>query len=117
MRRKTVAIVEDDFDIREIITYILGGNAYAIETYSTVTAFKDHLNEQLPDVIVLDIMLPDGDGVALCREIKTNEKTKHIPVLLMSANKYERETEAYANAFISKPFDIDVFKQKVETFL
>lgn len=117
MSRKTVVIVEDDRDIREVISYILMGNAYAVELYGTATDFRNKLKEQLPDVIVLDIMLPDGDGIAMCKEIKTTPATGHIPVILMSANKQEQTKTACADGFISKPFDIDLFKNKIETFL
>jgi two-component system phosphate regulon response regulator PhoB len=115
MDQKTVMIVEDNSDIREIIAHILMGNDYTVELYSTASDFKNNLKQKLPDVIVLDIMLPDGDGIEMCKEIKSASQTGHIPILLMSAN--EPENEDCADGFIAKPFDIDLFKNKVEALL
>lgn len=117
MSQKTVIIVEDDRDIREVISYIFTGNTYKVELYGTASDFRNKLKEQLPDVIVLDIMLPDGDGLAICDEIKATPATGHIPVILMSANKQEQTLTSCADGFISKPFDIDLFKNKIESLL
>ena len=113
---KTILIADDEPDILEIISYNLRN-----EGYETITA-KDG-NEALqkasvhkPDLIILDIMLPDGNGVDICTEIKSNEATRHIPVLLMSANINNalKFNESAAEGFISKPFNIDDLLEKVQ---
>lgn len=110
-------IVEDNPDIRDLIGFILTEDAYQLKMCPTAISFQDEIAKKLPDVIVMDIMLPDGDGTDLCRVVKNNPATQHIPVLLMSAHKSELKTETGANSFIPKPFNIIDFKQIVESYL
>lgn len=117
MAQKTVFIVEDDPDIQEVISLILHGNGYDINTCGTAGDLKREMNIQLPDLIVLDVRLPDGNGIEICNEIKKDPTTCEIPIILMSANKYERAETSCANGFISKPFNIGTFKDKIEKLL
>jgi DNA-binding response OmpR family regulator len=119
MSTKKVFIVEDDDDIRSLIDYILKDEQYEVHLFANVTALKKDLSGELPGLIVLDIMLPDGDGMVICEQLKTNKKTAHIPVLLMSAHRSKRDIAKYelADDFISKPFNIDHFKATVDRYL
>jgi two-component system phosphate regulon response regulator PhoB len=117
MNQKTVFIVEDDTDIQDVISLILQDNGYDVNIYGTMIAFKRGMSLGHPDVIVLDIRLPDGNGIEMCNELKIDPVTSHIPIILMSANKQERQNTTCAEAFISKPFNIKVFQDKVESFL
>jgi DNA-binding response OmpR family regulator len=119
MNTKEVYILEDDPDISELLTYILSNAGYKIHQFTTAKQFNAILITQLPDLFVLDIMLPDGDGMDICRKLKLDTRTSGIPVLLMSANKSRKEviTESYAEDFISKPFDIDYFKERVDHYM
>lgn len=118
--KKTICIVEDDSDIRELIGYILVDDRYEVNMCASVKEFCDLMKTNtLPDIMVFDIMLPDGNGIDLCTQMKINNRTSDIPILLMSAHhkqEISKETEC-ADAFISKPFDIEFFKDKVEEFL
>jgi DNA-binding response OmpR family regulator len=118
--KKNICIVEDDSDIRELISYILVDDRYDVNMCASVKEFFDLMkNNTLPDIMVFDIMLPDGNGIELCKQMKVKELTSDIPILLMSAH-YKigtPEKAGCADAFISKPFDIDLFKDKVEAFL
>jgi two-component system phosphate regulon response regulator PhoB len=68
--------------------------------------------------IFLDVRLPDGNGIGICKMLKINPTTRHIPVLLMSANDHEHQNTACAEAFISKQFHIKkAFRDKVESLL
>jgi two-component system phosphate regulon response regulator PhoB len=113
---KRVYVVEDNIDIQELVTYLLDDAGFEVLAYGNLTDFRKQMDSALPDLIILDIMLPDGDGQIMCKQIKSNEETLNIPVLLMSAhvNGLEMAKSALANDFISKPFDIDAFTEKVQ---
>jgi len=117
MTERQVVVVEDNGDIRDLIGYVLDSKRYTLKLLESASAFDRHMAEHAPDVIILDVMLPDGNGLEMCRRLKENPLTKHIPVVLMSANIDEYSGEAGAETFISKPFDIDDFKQKIEYYL
>jgi two-component system alkaline phosphatase synthesis response regulator PhoP len=114
--KKIIYLVEDDNDINDLIKYLLADVGYAVLACTTMTAFKQALEIALPDLIILDIMLPDGDGVEICRELKSIENMQKIPIFLMSAhvNGSRMAIEACADDFISKPFDINDFTTRVQ---
>jgi len=114
--KKIIYLVEDDNDINDLIKYLLSDVGCRVLAYTTITAFKQALETALPDLIILDIMLPDGDGVEICRELKSIENMQKIPIFLISAhvNGMKMAIEACADDFISKPFDINDFTQRVQ---
>jgi len=71
------------------------------------------------DLLILDVMLPDGNGFSVCKTLKSNIETKHIPIMLMSANlnSHGFGSEWNAQDFIQKPFDIDNFVARVSFLL
>jgi len=119
MKNKTVFIVEDDTGIRDLIRIILTNDHYGIQLFANAKTFSQHISAALPDLIILDMMLPDGNGLDICKKLKSGRSTAHIPVLLMSAggNQDEIILQAGATDFISKPFDIAIFREKVEAYL
>lgn len=108
---KQIHIVEDDEDIRFIIYYILTDSGYTVTESATAKEFVNYISTEKPDLILMDVMLPDGNGIGLCRNLKEDSQTSHIPVIIMSAHAAEKSVleEACAEDFISKPFDINVF--------
>ncbi|MCH5718774.1 response regulator transcription factor [Niabella hibiscisoli] len=117
MKKKKILIVEDNNDIRELIGFILTGDYYILKMCATAAALNAEMSRTLPDVIVLDIMLPDGNGLELCRHIKHDPSTSHVPVVLMSAHENEWQKDSGADSFIAKPFNIGDFKSVVESYL
>lgn len=113
---KKIYIVEDDIDISELIQYLLTDVGFEVSACSNLTDFRVQMDTHLPDLILLDIMLPDGNGQDLCRQMKLDAETLHIPILLMSAHANGRAIakEACADDFISKPFDINELTAKVQ---
>lgn len=107
--KKFIHVVEDNEDIRYIVEFFLLDCDYEVQVSATVKEFIDSMDKPLPDLYLLDVMLPDGNGLEICRYIKENKDTKHIPVIIMSAHSNENEVkkESDANAFISKPFDLN----------
>lgn len=116
---KCIHLVEDDEDIRFIIEYLLIDEGYEVDTYANATAFYNGFHVTGADLIILDVMLPDGNGIDICRKLKTDEKTAHIPIVIMSAHAAEKSIleEACANAFISKPFDLNYFTEQVKRLI
>ena len=117
--KKSIFILDDTDDIREVITEVLTAENYDVKGFANVQEFRKGILYAQPDLIILDVMLPDGNGIDVCDELKDNRSTQHIPVLIMSANnaysraKYMCETED----FINKPFDIDDLIEKVNEHL
>lgn len=107
--RRSIHVVEDNEDIRYIVEYFLSDSDYQVQVSASVKDFVNSMDGPLPDLYLLDVMLPDGNGLEICRYIKENKQTQHIPVIIMSAHSNETEVkrESAANAFISKPFDLN----------
>lgn len=114
---KEIAVVEDNNEIREVIGFLLQSDNYNLRMFSDITSFTIYIELHCPNVIVLDVMLPDGNGIEVCKALKRNHATRDIPVILMSANKYSKSREDGAVTFIGKPFDIHIFKETVESYL
>lgn len=107
-KMKEIFIVEDDQDIRELIGFLLESHNYKVKTFPTAEDFQKALLTDNPDLILLDIMLPDGNGIEICRELRETESTTKIPVVLMSAHADASLLHNNcADDFIAKPFDID----------
>jgi len=116
---KLVHIVEDDDDIRFIVEYILIESGFKVTSSSNVKDFYHSIEEQIPDLILLDVMLPDGNGIDICRHLRAKESTKDVNIIVMSAHAAEKAVleEACSDDFISKPFDLDDLLKHVKKFL
>jgi len=116
---KNILVVEDNDDIREIIALLLNEEQYEVHLCEDAGSFRKEIFQRRPDMVILDVMLPDGNGIDLCCEIKSDYRTGHIPVLMMSAHATlsEIRKKCEADDLISKPFDIRRFMGKVTTLL
>lgn len=105
---KQIHVVEDDKDIRQVIEFILEEEGYQVKLFPDATSFHASITETIPDLYLLDVMLPDGNGLDLCREIRTINKIKDVPIIVMSAHASSDIifNQCNANDFISKPFDL-----------
>lgn len=114
--RKSIFILEDDEDIRTIITLLLDEKSYLVSTFPTAKAFKNGMIDTHPDMIILDVMLPDGNGLDICKLLKQEKDTQDIPILMMSAHTHSADIKATCGAedFINKPFDIHDFVKRVD---
>lgn len=117
---KNILVIEDNHAILDVITLILESEAYKVNGLSKSANFMEHIDEFNPDLLILDIMLPDADGRVLLQELRLNERTRHIPVLMISA-RYTKENlqnvEFKPDAFVAKPFDIDDLLDRIEGLL
>ncbi len=112
--KKQVVLVEDNASIRELIEYILADHDIEVVSFATATNFRDAKAAVTPDLYILDIMLPDGNGIDLCKELKAEQATQQTPIIMMSAHFDRLESQCQAEDFIAKPFDIDNFLSRIE---
>ena len=110
MINKKILLVEDDQDIRETLIELLEGEGYNVIFAENGQAGLDKLNDgtSLPNLILLDLMMPIKDGFQFCAEKDANPKIAHLPVVVMSADGHIRENQKRVNAsaYLKKPLDI-----------
>jgi diguanylate cyclase (GGDEF)-like protein len=111
-------IVEDDLDISNMLKIYFTGLGYDVDAAARGSDALEKTKQVLPHLIVLDIMLPDIDGYEVCRSLRTNTRTSHIPVIFLT-QKDERSDrlqglELGADDYITKPFDIEELKLRVQ---
>lgn len=114
-----ILVVEDDFDISNMLRIYFTGQGYQVEVAARGGDALEHTRKQLPDLIVLDIMLPDMDGYTVCKKLRTTTRTSHIPIIFLT-QKDERSDkiaglELGADDYITKPFDIEELKLRVRS--
>ena len=116
---KRIHVLEDDQDIRMIIDYLLKNEGYEMQLSSSFSELKEKLRDGLPDLFLIDVMLPDGNGIEICDDLKNDMFTKHIPVIVMSANPRSKQmsSQACADDYISKPFDVDNVVTRINKLL
>lgn len=104
-----IYIVEDDTSIREIEMIALKNSNYMVQGFDRASTFYKKLEEILPDLILLDIMLPDEDGYKIVRKIRSHPRTKRIPVMMITAKTTEMDMvkglDDGADDYIRKPFE------------
>ena len=113
--KKRILVVENDKDIRDILSIILIDEGYQVRVYGTEEHIFDHIRDFKPHVILLDIIRPTVEGTELCRSIKAAETTKHIPVIVLSTHlKIESVKEVCADEVVPKPFDVPQLLKAIE---
>ena len=116
--KKRVLVVDDHPDILEVVKMTLEIAGYEVSTSLTGACFQQ-LENDLPDLILLDVLLSGEDGYAICQHLKDDEKTRHIPVILLSARAGLRETAERCGAddFLVKPFRLTELREIVKKYL
>ncbi|MFH4969492.1 two-component regulator propeller domain-containing protein [Gaetbulibacter sp. M240] len=117
---ETILIVEDDHELRNYLKISLQ-NEYTIVEASNGEQGLHMTQENLPDIIISDIMMPIMDGIDMCKNLKANKDTSHIPLIFLTAKTelefQKKGLEAGAWDFITKPFDSEVLRTKVNNIL
>ncbi len=114
-RTYTVLVIDDEDEVREMIRRILRFSSYSvIEARDGFEGMKMAL-EQKPDLITLDIMMPGKDGFKLCEELKKNQATRHIPVVVLTvAGSRRKAMNVGADYYLNKLFSIDEFTKVID---
>jgi DNA-binding response OmpR family regulator len=115
MSTKKILVVDDEPDILEFVQAILEDEGYTVATTSKGEYVETLHNGGLPNLILLDVLLSGKDGRTIARQLKSQEDTKHIPIIMFSAHPSAEQTarEAGADDFIAKPFEIDDLLEKI----
>lgn len=116
-----IYIVEDDDSIGEIESFALKNAGHQTEHFVTMSGFVKAMKETVPDLIVLDVMLPDADGFHAVKDIRQNQAWGHIPILMVSARSAEldvvRGLDSGADDYLTKPFGVMEFVSRTNALL
>ena len=116
-----IYIVEDDDNIRELVIYALQTSDFVVQGFARSKEFDKALEKELPALVLLDIMLPDEDGLAILGRLKKGSKTKHLPVIMLTAkgSEYDRVKglDLGADDYITKPFSVLELASRIRAVL
>lgn len=117
----TIYIVEDDINIREIERYALKNSGYEVEEFESGTELFKRLGKKQPSLILLDIMLPDEDGLDILAKIRADRETAKIPIIMVTAKTSELDKvkglDLGADDYITKPFGVMELISRVKALL
>jgi DNA-binding response OmpR family regulator len=116
---KQIMIVDDDSNILEFMSLALAFEGYDVRVSTSGSELQQVQPGDLPDLILLDVRLVEEDGRDICKHLKTNERTRDVPIIMLSAHATERQIrqECPADDFLAKPLELDTLLDKVEKLL
>src|SRR3954454_9946561 len=118
---KTILVVEDEKDLSDLITYNLQRNGYDALTAADGQSALDVAIKQLPDLVLLDLMLPGLDGTEVARRLKGDSRTAHIPIIMLTAKGEETDVVVGltlgADDYVTKPFSMKILLARLGTVL
>ena len=116
-----IYIVEDDKNIREIEMFALKNSGYAVEEFENAKSFFSRSAEKVPDLVLLDIMLPDMDGLEIVKKLRSRPDTVRVPIILVTAKTTELDKvkglDIGADDYITKPFGVMELISRVKALL
>lgn len=116
-----IYVVEDDINIQEIETFALGNAGYQVRGFVTAQEFMGAMDSVLPDLVLLDVMLPDEDGLSVLKKLRSNPETKGIPVIMVTAKTTELDKvkglDMGADDYVTKPFGVMELISRVKAML
>ena len=121
MAKEHILVVEDENDIQELVEYNLIKNGYQVTCVATGEDSLDNTRSLLPDLVILDLMLPGLDGLQVCRILKNDSNTQKIPIIMLTAKGEESDIvkglEYGADDYVTKPFSPKVLVARVKAVL
>lgn len=116
-----IYVVEDDQNIREIERFALQNSGYHVEEFGNAKEFYKRIADKLPQLILLDVMLPDEDGLAIIKKLRSMSETKRVPVIMVTAKTTELDKvkglDLGADDYITKPFGVMELISRVKAVL
>ena len=116
-----IYVVEDDKNIREIEVIALKNSGFEVEEFETACDFNKALEQKEPDLLLLDIMLPDADGLTIVKNIRQSKRGRQLPIILVTAKTTEidkvRGLDIGADDYLTKPFGIMELISRVKALL
>jgi len=116
-----VYILEDDDNIRKLINYSLKSQGFEVQDFALPSAFWAALQTKNPDLLLLDIMLPEEDGISILKRLRSNPKTSTIPVIMLTAKDSEYDVvtglDSGADDYVTKPFGMMALVSRIKAVL
>lgn len=116
-----IYLVEDDASIRELVVYALNNSGFSAAGFDCPSAFWKGMGQQVPELILLDIMLPEEDGLQILKKLRTNPATRRTPIIMLTAKGSEYDKvlglEAGADDYIPKPFGMMELIARIKALL
>lgn len=121
MAHESILVVEDEDDIRELLRYNLAREGYRVAAAASGEEALKAARESLPDLVLLDLMLPGLDGLEVCRALKQNPQTRKLPIVMLTAKGEEADIvaglELGADDYVTKPFSLRVLLARLRAVL
>lgn len=121
MTKKKILVVEDEQALLTLQSMLLSIEGYTVEGVMNGQTALDVVETMKPDLILLDIMLPEVDGFQVCRQLKSNEATRHIPIIILTAKKSKEDLimgeQAGAEMYITKPYKTSMVIEAIKSLL
>lgn len=117
----TIYVVEDDKNIREIESFALKNTGYQVEDFECAKDFDERIGQMLPDLVLLDVMLPDEDGLSIVKRLRETAATKKVPIIMVTAKTTELDKvkglDIGADDYMTKPFGVMELISRVKALL
>ena len=118
---KRICIVEDEKDIADLVAHNLRKERFGVKVFYDGESFLRSLDEELPDLVILDLMLPGIDGLDVCKRMRSNQEVKSIPIIMLTAKGTELDIvlglELGADDYVVKPFSVRELMARVKAVL
>ena len=118
---QTIFCVEDDANIRELVVYALRASGFAAEGFDCTAAMYEKLEEGLPSLLLLDVMLPGEDGITALKNLRQNARTAALPIILLTAKNAEYDKvhglDSGADDYVTKPFGVMELLSRIKAVL
>lgn len=119
--KEVIAIIDDEADIVELVSINLRKSGYRTKEFYEANNFFAYLAKDIPDLVILDLMLPDTDGLEICKRLRDDNRTMHIPIIMLTAKNEEVDKiiglELGADDYITKPFSPRELVARVKVIL
>lgn len=116
-----IYVLEDDQSIRELLVYALSSSVMETKGFEKPSELKNHVAEVMPDLLILDIMLPEEDGLSILRKMRENDQTSRLPIIMLTAKGTEYDKivglDTGADDYITKPFSVMELVSRVKALL
>ncbi|MEJ2568562.1 MAG: response regulator, partial [candidate division WOR-3 bacterium] len=118
---KLIAVVDDEEDIVELVSVNLEKSGFRVKGFFNANGLLDFIKKKTPDLIILDLMLPDADGIEVCKNLKNQEKFSGVPIIMLTAKGEEVDRvlglEIGADDYVTKPFSTRELVARVKAVL
>lgn len=116
-----IYLLEDDENIRELVVYTLNSSGLEAKGFARPSEFWDDMESEIPDLLLLDIMLPEEDGISILKKIRSCDNTKNLPVMMLTAKGSEYDKviglDSGADDYLPKPFGMMELISRVKALL